>query len=89
LNAPTRCRLAGILVNEDLVVKITGLVVIENNKIWRHIQKGTFFYSQNNNRARSKEYDQTTFVIFFHGMLGANTLFFWYSFRIISGVLAK
>ncbi len=65
LECPTRCRLAGILmgilVNEDLVAKITGLVVIENNKIWRHNQKGIFATAKINNRARRKEYDQATF----------------------------
>ncbi|HSO57871.1 MAG TPA: hypothetical protein VLQ66_06505 [Paenisporosarcina sp.] len=52
--------------NEDLVVKITGLVVIENNKIWRHNQKGIFATAKINNRARRKEYDQeATLAIFF------------------------
>jgi hypothetical protein len=58
--------LVGILVNEDLVVKITGLVVIENIKNWRHNQKGIFATAKINKRARRKEYDQkATCGIFF------------------------
>jgi hypothetical protein len=90
MNAPTRCRLAGISANIDLAVKITDLVVIENNKIWRHNQKGIFATAKINNRARRKKIRSSYLLPYsILQMLSANTLFFWYSFKIISVVLAK
>jgi hypothetical protein len=70
--------------------KITDLVVIENNKIWRHNQKGIFATAKINNRARRKKIRSSYLLPYsILQMLSANTLFFWYSFKIISVVLAK